>query len=163
MHLKRVNLHPEAYPTLDHYPFNLDIFHQTKSLEFPVPVTFFVGENGTGKTTLLKALVQKCGIHIWGQIERRRFEINPYEEELYRAMDVEWTDGRVPGSFFASEIFRNFTRSLDEWAAATPGILDYFGGSPTANLSCPFSRLGTRSKGYTSWTSRKPRSHQKAN
>jgi predicted ATPase len=34
----------------------------------------------------------------------------------------------VPGSFFASEIFRNFAESLDEWAAADPGILKYFGG-----------------------------------
>lgn len=135
MHLKSVNLHPEVYPTTDHYPFNLDIFHQTKSLEFPAPVTFFVGENGTGKTTLLKALAQKCGIHIWGEVERRRFEINPYEEELYRAIEIAWTNGSVPGSFFASQIFRNFSKILDEWAAATPGILDYFGGKSLVTQS----------------------------
>jgi len=135
MHLKSVNLHPEAYPTLDHYPFNLDIFHRTKRLEFIAPVTFFVGENGTGKTTLLKALAQKCGIHIWGDVDRRRFEINPYEEELYRAIEIAWTNGSVPGSFFASQIFRNFSKILDEWAAATPAILDYFGGKSLVTQS----------------------------
>ncbi len=135
MHLKKASLHPEAFPTEDHYPFNLDIFRQTRSFEFPAPVTFFVGENGTGKSTLLKALVQKCGIQIWGEVERRRFEINPYEEDLYRALDVEWTNGHVPGSFFSSQVFRNFSKILDEWAAATPKILDYFGGKSLVTQS----------------------------
>ena len=53
MHLKTVSLHPETFPTKDHYPFNLPIFHQTPRLTFDTPVTLFVGENGTGKSTLL--------------------------------------------------------------------------------------------------------------
>jgi len=37
-------------------------------------------------------------------------------------------DGRrVPGSFFGSDIFHHFTQILDEWAAADPGQLAYFG------------------------------------
>ena len=67
-------------------------------------------------------------IYIWREAERTRFEINPYEEELYRYIDVEWSDGRVPGAFFSSEVFRYFAQYLDEWAAAGPEILDYFGG-----------------------------------
>ena len=128
MHLKRVTLRPDRYPTRDCYPFNLDVFHQTKSIAFSSPVTFFVGENGTGKSTLLKAICRKCGIHIWRDEGRTRFENNRYEEDLYRTIDIEWTDGSVPGSFFASEIFQNFAQLLDEWAAATPGIFKYFGG-----------------------------------
>lgn len=34
----------------------------------------------------------------------------------------------MPGSFFVSQIFRDFTELLDEWASSSPGILDYFGG-----------------------------------
>ena len=44
-------------------------------------------------------------------------------------LTVEWTDGKVPGSFFGSDIFHHFRQILDEWAAADPGQLDYFGGS----------------------------------
>jgi predicted ATPase len=128
MHLKRVNLYPEQYPTKEHYPFNLNIFQQTKSLEFYSPVTFFIGENGTGKSTLLEAIAHRCGIHIWEDNERIRLEINPYEERLYEAIGVEWTNGSVPGSFFASQIFRNFAQILDEWAVADAGNLKYFGG-----------------------------------
>jgi predicted ATPase len=128
MHLKRIVFFPETYPTTEHYPFDLSVFQKTGSLNLSSPVAFFVGENGTGKSTLLEALAVRCGIHIWRGLERGRYEINRYERELYKYITVEWTDGFVPGSFFASEIFRNFAESLDEWAAADPGILQYFGG-----------------------------------
>jgi len=128
MHLRRVRLFDDKYPTTDLYPFNQSIFNQTKDVEFNAPVTFFVGENGTGKSTLLEAIAHKCGIHIWRGIERTRYEVNPYEEQLYRYIGVEWTNGKVPGSFFGSDTFRHFTQSLDEWAAADPGMLQYFGG-----------------------------------
>ena len=127
MHLNKIRLIPEKYPTDEYYPFNLRIFHETRSIAFNKPVTFFVGENGTGKSTLLRAIAHRCSIHIWKGIERTRFEKNRYEEKLYQCIEVEWTDGIVPGSFFASEIFRHFAQNLDEWAAADPGTLRYFG------------------------------------
>jgi predicted ATPase len=128
MHLKNVTFLPEQYPTKEHYPFNQLIFHHTKRVVFSSPVTLFVGENGTGKSTLLQAISRRCGIHIWQGIERTRFEVNPYETALYKHITVEWTDGKVPGSFFASDLFKNFTQLLDEWAADDPGMLKYFGG-----------------------------------
>lgn len=135
MHLKRVNLVPERYPTKEHYPFNLNIFHETKCILFDSPVTFFVGENGTGKSTLLEALTHRCGIYIWGNIERRRFKVNIYEQRLWEAIDVEWTHGPVRGSFFASQVFRNFAQILDEWAASDPNVFEYFGGKSLVTQS----------------------------
>jgi predicted ATPase len=128
MHLNRVTLFPEKYPTKVHYPFNQPIFHQTKQLTFSSPITFFVGENGTGKSTLLRAICRKCGIHIWHGVDRPRFEVNPYEEALHKYLSIEWADGKVPGSFFASDLFENFAQLLDEWATTDPGMLKYFGG-----------------------------------
>ncbi|MCX5803646.1 MAG: AAA family ATPase [Proteobacteria bacterium] len=128
MHLKKITLFPEKYPAKDCYPFKLHNFNVTRVLAFHTAITFFVGENGTGKSTLLKAIARKCNIHIWEPEEGRRFEFNRYEEELYKYIGVEWTDGVVPGSFFASAIFQHFTNILDEWAAASPKILEYFGG-----------------------------------
>ncbi len=128
MHLKSVRFHPERYPTREHYPFKLDIFRQTERLDFGTPVTLFVGENGTGKSTLLQAIARKCGIFIWQEGGRTRYRVNPYEDRLSHYLSVEWVNGEVPGSFFGSSVFQDFARILDEWAATDPGQLDYFGG-----------------------------------
>jgi len=127
-HLRSVTLHPERFPTHDVYPFNLPVFHRTQRLEFTNPVTLFVGENGSGKSTLLQGLAQACGIHIWQDVERTRYHFNPYEKRFGEYIAIEWTDGRVPGSFFGSDTFQNFVQFLDEWAATDAGQLEYFGG-----------------------------------
>ena len=128
MHLKKLFILSDKFPDREHYPFNLKLFQRTGDILFESPVTFFIGENGTGKSTLLEALAHRCGIHIWRDVIKTRLEVNPYEEELYRFITLEWANGAVPGSFFGSEIFRDFARYLDEWAVADSRILKYFGG-----------------------------------
>ncbi len=128
MHLGQVTIKPSLYPTDEFYPFNLAILQNTPFVKFQAPVTFFSGDNGTGKTTLLKAVAQKCGIHIWGGLERPRYNKNPYEETFHRVISVQWRNGMVPGSFFSSQMFRNFAQLLDEWASIDANVLDYFGG-----------------------------------
>ena len=135
MHLNKVVLHPQKYPNVDYYPFNLTILQKTERIVFSSPVTFFIGENGTGKSTLLKAICRRCGIHIWEDTERIRYGSNPYEEDLHNYIDVEWLNGSVPGSFFGSQIFHDFARFLDGWARATPAVLDYFGGGSLLSQS----------------------------
>jgi hypothetical protein len=49
-------------------------------------------------------------------------------EVLDNNLDIVWAGEKVPGSFFASEIFRSFARNMDEWARADPGMLKYYGG-----------------------------------
>jgi predicted ATPase len=135
MHLKKVNLHPNKYPTREHYPFNLELFNTTKSLNFNSAITFFVGENGSGKSTLLDAITRKCGIMMWQGVQRSRFKASPFEQELYRTIDVEWQDKRVPGSFFGSHIFQNFAQLWDEWLTMDPGLAEYFGGKSLMSQS----------------------------
>jgi AAA15 family ATPase/GTPase len=74
VHLKRVRLHPEQYPTKIHYPFNLDIFCETTDVVLASPITFFVGENGTGKSTFLQAISNRCRIHLWKDNDRCALE-----------------------------------------------------------------------------------------
>lgn len=128
IYLRSVTLHPEKYPTREQYPFNLSLFQQSRPIGFDAPVTLFVGENGTGKSTLLEALARACGIHIWRMEGGLRCEVNCYEEKLAEYVSIEWGGGPVPGSFFGSAIARDFACLLDEWAAADPGQLKYFGG-----------------------------------
>jgi len=128
MHLRQVILHPDRYPTHDQYPFNLRLLQETRTLDLTASVTLFVGENGTGKSTLLKAMCRACGVHIWQGESRDRVEVNPYEDRLHQAVEVKWEDGSVRGSYFGSDIFRHFAQLVDEWAAADPGQLELVGG-----------------------------------
>ncbi len=128
MHLKSIRVLSDKFPTREHYPFNQTVFSETDSIRFSSPITFFAGENGTGKSTLLEAISRRCGIYIWQAMERTRYTVNPYETTLHNYLDIEWADGKVPGSFFASDLFKNFAQLLDQWASDDPGILKYFGG-----------------------------------
>ena len=135
MHLKKIDILPEKFPTVESYPFNLELFQQTRTVEFTTPVTFFIGENGTGKSTLLRALANKCGIYIWEFKDINKYKYNKYEQDLYKTISIEWSNGSVPGSFFSSEIFKDFSQILDEWAKGDSHILDYFGGESLMNQS----------------------------
>ena len=84
-------------------------------MRFETPVTFFVGENGTEKSTLLEALALASDIHIWRKYEGARFQVNPYEKQLYKNISLEWTNGRVPGSYFGSENFNDFRRIVERF------------------------------------------------
>ena len=64
-----------------------------------------------------------------------RFETNPYERSFWEYISVGWVNGRVPGSFFGSSVFQHFAQYLDEWAAADPGQLKYFGGKSLVTQS----------------------------
>jgi predicted ATPase len=128
IHLKEITLHAHRYPEEDVYPFNIAPLRHTGCLTFNRPVTFFLGENGTGKSTLLKAICKLVDIHIWEGERRRRSVNNRWADRLHEFGEVKWTNGKVPGSYFSSEIFQNFAQAMDEFAAADPGMLKYFGG-----------------------------------
>lgn len=135
MHLTSVTIDPGRFPVEDRYPFNLPVIRETHTIVFRRPVTCFVGENGSGKSTFLKAVARASGIHLWGELDRTRYEHNPYEQALFGSLDIIWEDGPVPGSFFDSQTFRNYTRLVDEWASADPAMLSYYGGKSLVSQS----------------------------
>jgi len=47
------------------YPFNVPVI-RSLAIEFTAPVTFFVGENGTGKSTVIEAIAALCRLPVSG-------------------------------------------------------------------------------------------------
>lgn len=128
MYINKIAIDHNRFPTKNAYPFNLSILQNTDAIDLKTPVTVFTGENGTGKSTLLKAICFRCNIHIWEGVNRTRYEVNPFENKLQQALDIHWVNGSATGSFFSPELFRNFSQLVDEWAVNSPGILEYYGG-----------------------------------
>jgi predicted ATPase len=60
IHLKSVAVREFHAHDVDSFPFNLEVVKSLREMEFSTPVTFFVGENGSGKSTILEALA--CAI-----------------------------------------------------------------------------------------------------
>jgi predicted ATPase len=135
MHLIRVSLNSDCFPTRQYYPFNLPILRETDGLTFRSLIAFFVGENGSGKSTLLEAITRKCGIHIWHKPKRHVAHDNPYETRLSDYITLTWADGHVPGSLFRAETFHDFADFLDDVALCDPGRLKYHGGRILNTLS----------------------------
>ena len=135
MHLIKVRINSDNYPTNRYYPFNIPILRETPELTFRRPVAFFVGENGSGKSTLLDAITRKCDIHIWDKPRRHVAHNNPYETRLENYITVTWANGSVPGSLFRAETFRDFADFLDDVALCDPGRLKYHGGHILNTLS----------------------------
>jgi energy-coupling factor transporter ATP-binding protein EcfA2 len=64
-YLTGVSVVPTRIEQVNAYPFTLPFVWQI-DLQFESPVTFFVGENGTGKSTLIEAIASLCRLPVSG-------------------------------------------------------------------------------------------------
>ena len=100
----------------DHY------FHTIKALQtdgifFSSPVTFLVGENGTGKSTVLETIAEKAGFNREGGTKNYRFAT--YEEENVLAEYSTLIRGSRKekwGYFLRAESFFNVATKEEEYA-----------------------------------------------
>jgi predicted ATPase len=66
MRLQKVSLLRERVAHWDEYPFRIPAIASLKALDITSRVCFFVGENGTGKSTLLEAMAAHYGFGLEG-------------------------------------------------------------------------------------------------
>ena len=59
-----------AADAMDGFPFNVPAIRTLPELHLTTAVTFFVGENGTGKSTLLEAIAVAAGLPAVGTARR---------------------------------------------------------------------------------------------
>lgn len=64
------------------YPFSIPAVKNVESVTFSTPVTFFVGENGTGKSTLVEALAVASGFNAEGGTKNYNFSTENTTSEL---------------------------------------------------------------------------------
>ena len=120
-YLKRVWIDDDSVPDRTAYPFCLPMFREPGfELAFDKPVTVLVGENGTGKSTLLEGIAVLAGFDEGGGPGYRAVDhSNALEEgggELATALRGSWLPKVGRGWFFRAESFFSVARWLDEAA-----------------------------------------------
>jgi predicted ATPase len=135
LHLESVVIHGDRCPNRHYFPFSVPIFREPQEIVFRRPVVLFAGENGSGKSTLLEAMARCCGIQVWDKPRRHQAHENPFETQLSAYVSIGWSAGRVGGTLFRAETFREFADFLDDIALCDPGRLEYHGGRVLNTLS----------------------------
>ncbi len=106
------------------YPFSIPPLKNLREITFPTQVTFFVGENGTGKSTILEAIAYKSGFGPEGGSKNINFKTS--EEKTYTGtqnlaeyITLSWRQKPKHGYFFRAESFFNVANYIDtiarEW------------------------------------------------
>lgn len=114
-YLRHASFRPDITLDEDEYPFNIPAVRALGDIEFHPNVTFFVGENGSGKSTVLEALAVALGFGPEGGTKNVQFRTVDSISPLHDALRL--TRG-VPrprdGYFLRAESFFNVASYMDE-------------------------------------------------
>lgn len=120
-YLKRIWLDPSKITAPSAYPFCLPFLQADFALNFDRAVTIIVGENGTGKSTLLEGIAALAGYDEAGGGKGYRPVDHSQALEimgggLSEALRASWLPKITNGWFFRAESFFSVARYLDEAA-----------------------------------------------
>lgn len=100
-------------------------------LAFDADVTFLVGENGTGKSTLLEAIAVACGFNPEGGSRNFSFSTNDTHSVLHTALRVVRRAYPKDGYFLRAESLYNVATNieeLDKVRGFLPPLVESYGG-----------------------------------
>ena len=123
-YLREISIKRDKVGDCKSFPFDLPVFREFEALEFHPDVTFFVGENGTGKSTLVEAIAVAMGFNAEGGTKQSTFSTKRTHSQLNEYLKlVKSFKYPSDGYFLRAESFYNLASLMDE-----TGYLTMYGG-----------------------------------
>jgi len=131
-YLLGLSLNRNKVPSFADYPYCLPVIRNLTSIEFHPNVSFIVGENGTGKSTLLEAIAVASGFNPEGGTRNFNFATRASHSPLHDVLVLSKGLKRPRDGFFLrAESFFNLATEierLDAEPAPAPPIINSYGG-----------------------------------
>jgi predicted ATPase len=137
IHLRAISTDGSDALQQDAYPFHVPVIRALERLEFTTPVTFFVGENGSGKSALLGTLACGTGSITAGSQSVKTDPTLQPARLLARHLRMSWAKRTHKGLFLRAEDFFGYVKGLAQMRAGLEQDLrevdeQYKDGSKTA-------------------------------
>lgn len=129
--IRAVRLNREQVTDWKAFPFCIPAVKKLKRLELHPAVTFLIGENGIGKSTLIEAMAIRMGFNPEGGSKNFQFKTRESHSELYHFLTLERAPHRpMDGFFLRAESFFTLATEIDdiEKQPFCAGLLQSYGG-----------------------------------
>ena len=110
--VKKITLERNKIESFNEYPFNIQVVKDFEELNFDSPVTFFVGENGVGKSTFIEAIAVSLGFPAEGGSKNFMFKTKDTHSNLYNYLRVVMYSKPKTSFFLRAESFYNFSSEM---------------------------------------------------
>ena len=130
-YLRSTKLNRVRIGSFSNYPFSLPVISNLSNMSFHPNVTMFVGENGTGKSTILEAIAMALGFNPEGGTRNFSFTSRDSHSELHNYITtVKGVKNPGDGFFLRAESFYNLATNIEELDKGNSGprIIDSYGG-----------------------------------
>ncbi|AGK95503.1 AAA family ATPase [Clostridium pasteurianum] len=128
-YLRSIELKREHIKSLSEYPYRLPAIKNLSNLKFHPKVTYIIGENGSGKSTILEAIAVAYGFNPEGGTINFNFSSMDTHSELYNHIKlIKGVRKPKDGFFLRAESFYNLATNVDELDREVPGLVNFYGG-----------------------------------
>jgi predicted ATPase len=113
--LREIALVRSRVESFDQYPYCIPAIRTLETLRLDPRVTFFVGENGSGKSTIVEAIAILAGFNPEGGTKNIRFAARPSESPLSSALRlVRGVRREKTGFFVRAETLFNLATEVEQ-------------------------------------------------